>query len=315
MADFRRPGTLGLFDQDVIDTGTMCRWASAAPGPIGLSSRGTSPDIPWQDDNGLQIVLSPVQLAAVFESETLDSAPSLSNRLWGAASVFAGGLELVGAAALLLTPEPTAITKVAGGALGVHGADTASAGLTQVVTGRSTTTLTSKAASSTAESLGADPRTAELIGLGADIAVPLLAGGAGLAKILSVRKGAISLAAEEASGGHTIAKHVGRTEEQLRQRLLTDRRIPVASTFRNLSEAERFIAEALRANREAISSWAKAAAIGERERFIYDAGKAVGFGIVRTMGKAESMTKMLVVLKKVQDQNRIYFVLTAFPML
>jgi hypothetical protein len=45
-----------------------------------------------------------------------------------------GALELVGAAALILTPEPTTITKIAGGALAIHGADTTSSAIVQIAT-------------------------------------------------------------------------------------------------------------------------------------------------------------------------------------
>ena len=85
-------------------------------------------------------------------------------------------MELVGAAALLLTPEPTLVTKVAGGALAVHGSDTTSTGIVQVITGRTRTTLTSQAAAAAAEALGADPKTAKTVGFAVDLAVPVAAG-------------------------------------------------------------------------------------------------------------------------------------------
>lgn len=96
---------------------------------------------------------------------------------------------------------------------------TASAGLRQIASGRDTSTLTSDAAKAAAEALGADPATANMIGLGADIAIPLIAGGVGALRVIAVRRGSISLTAEEAAGGHAIARHVGQTEAQLRARL------------------------------------------------------------------------------------------------
>ena len=268
-----------------------------------------------ENQDGLEIALTPIQLAAVLEGETLEESESLSNRLWGAATLVGGAIELVGAGVLLLTPEPTTVTKIAGGALGVHGVDTASAGIVQIVSGRTRTTLTSQAATAAAEALGADPGTASGVGLAVDISVPLIAGFAGAARALAVRRGAIRLASEEAAGGHTIARHVARTEAQLRARLAAEPKLMAASTFRNLQEAERLISEAVRANKAAIKAWAKLATSGQTKAFPYDAGRIVGQGVIRSTGQLQDLSKMVVVLRKVQQQNRIYFVLTAYPKL
>ncbi|MDR1967945.1 MAG: hypothetical protein LBQ32_04515, partial [Burkholderiaceae bacterium] len=92
------------------------------------------------DENGLQIVLSPVQLAAILEGETVDEQSTVSNRLLGALTVVGGAIELVGSAGLLLTPEPTMVTKAGGVVLAAHGSDTLSTGIQQVWTGRPKTT-------------------------------------------------------------------------------------------------------------------------------------------------------------------------------
>ena len=266
--------------------------------------------------DGLEIVATPVQLAAILEGESIEASATLSNRLWGVVTLAGGAIELVGAAALLLTPEPTMVTKVAGGVLGVHGADTASSGIMQIVSGRTRTTLTSEAARAAAETLGATPETAATVGMAIDIAVPLIAGFAGAARVVAIRRGAISLASEEAAGGHTIARHVERTEAELRARLAAQKAVPAASTFRNLSEAERFVAKALQVNKAAIKEWAKAAKAGQVKAISYNAGRSVvGQGVVRSTGLLHDMRNVVVVIRKVQDQNRIYFVLTAYPKL
>ena len=265
------------------------------------------------NEEGLEIVLTPIQLAAIFESESIEESSSLSNRLWGAATLVGGAVELVGSALLFLAPEPTSITKIAGTALGAHGLDTASTGIMQIVSGQTRTTMTSQAAAAGAEALGASPDTASKVGLAVDIAVPLITGFAGLARALSIRRGAISLVAEEAAGGHTIARHVGRTEAQLRARLATQRRIPAATTFRSLKDAELYVAEALRANKSVIKEWAKNANIGQTKGFTYNAGRNIGEGVVRSTGQFQQMTNMVVVVRKVVEQNRVYFILTAYP--
>ena len=62
------------------------------------------------ESEGLEVVLSPLQLAAILENDSIDQGSCLSNRFWGAASVVGGAMELIGAAALFLAPEPTTVT-------------------------------------------------------------------------------------------------------------------------------------------------------------------------------------------------------------
>lgn len=265
------------------------------------------------EEEGLSIVLTPLQFAAILENESIEESSSLTNRFWGAATVVGGALEMAGGAVLLLTPEPTTITKIAGGTLAVHGADTTATGIMQVISGRTYTTLTSQAVAAAAEALGADPQTAGNVGFAVDIAVPLIAGFAGAARAIAIRRGVVSLAAEETAGGHTIARHVGRTEAVLRARLAAQPGIPAASTFKTLESAGVTVAQALRANKEAIKVWAKTAAVGQTKAFPYEAGRVIGQGVVRSTGKMTDMTKMVVVVRKVIAENRVYFVLTAYP--
>jgi Bacterial CdiA-CT RNAse A domain len=324
MTGFRIPGATGALAGDwgiaqpPIDEGTMCRAATPLPGPLVWASKPPKTEQPdaTTEEAGLQMVLTPVQLAAVLEGETLEEPAPSATRLWGAVTLLAGALELVGAGALLLAPEPTMVTKVAGGALGAHGLDTAGAGLRQIVSGQNQSTVTAHAARSAAELLGADPKTAAQIGVGVDIAVPLLTGLVGALRVLAVRRGALSLMAEEAAGGHAIARHVGRTEAQLQARLVSQPRITAASSFRTLADAERAVSEALKANRVAIKAWAKMAQAGQTQAFHFNAGRVVGEGVVRGSGAGlQAMSNVTVVLRRVVQNDRVYFVLTAFPKL
>ncbi|HEX8081318.1 MAG TPA: RNase A-like domain-containing protein [Jatrophihabitans sp.] len=64
------------------------------------------------------------------------------------------------------------------------------------------------------------------------------------------------LAAHEGvNGGHTLAKHVGKSPEFLRKRLATEPEIKGASTFYNREVAENSIAEVLNAHDKRIQSW------------------------------------------------------------
>jgi Bacterial CdiA-CT RNAse A domain len=311
MAGSRLPVPYGTGPGELVDDGTSCLIASPQPGPLTrLASQASWPTTDGAE--GLEITLTPLQLAAVLEGSTVGEAPTLSTRLWGAATLVGGALELIGAGALLLAPEPTTVTKVAGGVLGAHGVDSVAAGARQIISGEPTNTLTADGAASLSSLLGADPKTAAMIGVAADVAVPLLSM-VGALRVLSVRAGRISLAAEEMTGGHTIARHVGRTEAQLRARLAAQPAIPAASTFRTLAEAEKVVSQALRANKAAILAWSKHAAVGASKAFVYDAGRVVGFGVLRASGSVQTMTRITMVLRRVQQQGRVHFVLTAYP--
>ncbi|HEU0044719.1 RNase A-like domain-containing protein [Sphingomonas sp.] len=183
------------------------------------------------DEDGLRIVPTPPQLAAVLANGTLEQ-PSFAARGWGAARAIFGAVEVLGGGAMLVVPEPTMVTKVGGGALAVHGIDGFQAGVRQAISGLGTDSMTSDATTALAERLGVDPATAERIGDGVDILVPLaVSGGLAAARVAAIRGGRLSLAAQEAAGGHTIARHVGRTEAQLHAQLASQSTIPAASTF------------------------------------------------------------------------------------
>lgn len=266
-----------------------------------------------ETQEGVEIVLTPIQLAAVLEGESIEESASLSNSFWGAVSVVVGALELAAGSALLLTPEPTTLTKLGGGALFVHGTDTMSTGWYQVVSGRTRVTVTAQAVTAAAEFIGADPADAKTIGSAVDLAVPMLGGFVGMARAGAIRGGRVVLTVEEAAGGHTIARHIAKTEADLQARLLRQKGIKAASSFRTLDQAETAVSAVLRHHQSAVKAWAKSATVGTKQEFVLEFGKSVGFGVVRATGKVQEMTKVVVVLRRVQDQNRIYFVLTAYP--
>lgn len=271
-----------------------------------------------QGQEGIDIALTPVQLAAVLTEDTVDEHATLTNRLWGGLRLVGGVLELVGAGALCLAPEPTMASKAGCVVLGAHGADTTSAGAQQVWTGRDTQTLTHQGTAALAQALGADPTTADRIGLAVDIAVPVgMTAWVGAARIAAVRAGRINLLEHEAVagsrlGGHTILKHVGRTEQELRARLVAEPRILAASSFTNLRMAETAVSQALRANATAVKNWAQSAARLDRLTLTHDLGSAMGQGVVRSTGQLQAMRKVLVVLRFETYNGNPYYVLTAY---
>lgn len=271
------------------------------------------------DDQGLTLAITPAQLGAVLCGVDVSASETQANRLTGGLQVLAGSLEMLGAAALVLVPDPSMATKVGGYALAVHGSDTTSAGVWQVWTGRPERTLTHQAAEELALRLGADPNTADRIGTAIDIAVPMfVSAGIGVARITAIRNGRISLIEHEACtgskiGGHTIAKHVGKTEQELRSRLAQEVKLRAVSSFSSLDVAERVLYKAMRANKAGIEAWARHAALGRAKPFTYTASEMVGHGIVRATGKLVQTRKVMFVMKAQQYGGKLYYILTAFP--
>ena len=271
--------------------------------------------------DGISVVLSPTQLTAILSGVTLGPDETSANRMWGGLKLVAGSLEMVGAAALLVAPEPTMVTKVSGWGLAAHGSDTLSAGLWQVWTGKQQRTLTEQSAAELALRLGADSATAQGVGTAVDIAVPFaLSAAVGAARIISVRFGRLSLLEHEAEagarvGGHTILKHVGKTEAELRARLAAEPNTRTASTFKTLAIAERTLYQAVKANRSAIEGWAIRARPGDKQAFFYTAKDVVGYTLNRAHPTWQEARRIRFVLKMESYKGKLYYILTAFPQL
>jgi len=269
-------------------------------------------------EEGFTIALSPVQMAAILTQDNISTSATLSNRLWGGVKVLGGVLELLGAGVLCVTPEPTMATKAGCAIVGVHGSDITSAGLRQIWSGRNQSSLTEQSATALAKLLGANDKTAKNIGLTVDIAVPIGALTVGMLRIGSIQAGRINLLAHEARegsrvGGHTISRHVGISETELRARLAAQARIPAASTFSSLKIAEQVISKAIRLNASRITAWSQSARTGSKLALMNDAGMTIGQGVIRSSGQLVNMSKFRVVLKYETYNNKPYYILTAFP--
>ncbi|WP_350305693.1 RNase A-like domain-containing protein [Photorhabdus viridis] len=270
-----------------------------------------------ESENGLRIVLSPVQLAAVLSDNTITEEETWSNRILGGAGLAAGVVELIGAGGLCLVPDPTTLTKAACVIVGAHSLDVMNASASQIITGRETMTETYREAVDLAKEFGADDYTASEIGLTVDIAVPLsFASIVGAVRVASVRVGRIKLVEHESEtglkpGGHTLAKHVGLSEQELRARLLT---ISRASTFYNQDVAEQVISKALKANSIHLENWAKyALPEGITAPIEYVSSTSIGFGITRGSRYIDKLYKVKVILKYSEYNGQPYYILTAFP--
>ncbi len=71
-------------------------------------------------------------------------------------------------------------------------------------------------------------------------------------KVFGTRK---TLTLDKLLGGHSIEKHVGKSENWLRQRLLEETDLDFASSFRNYETANRVVGKAIKENTAKIEKW------------------------------------------------------------
>ncbi|MCC8404855.1 hypothetical protein LJ655_23775 [Paraburkholderia sp. MMS20-SJTN17] len=269
-----------------------------------------------QDSDGVRVVLSAPQLAAVLTRQSISQTEMLSNRLWGGLQLVGGLLEMVGAGALCVMPEPTMASKAGCIVFGAHGSDTAAAGLRRVWTGRDTATLTQQGTTKLAEAINVSSDMADKIGLSLDMAVPFgFAGSIKAARAASITMGRINLQMHEAKalnpklGGHTIEKHVGKTEAWLRDRLVRDPHIPAASSFTDIRFAEWAISETMNANVARIKAWA-ASPLNDLTLF-KDVGRNVGHAVIRKSGAYVPARRVKLILRYQTYNGMPYYVFTA----
>jgi len=118
------------------------------------------------------------------------------------------------------------------------------------------------------------------------------------------------LSRDEDRGGHTLSKHVGRTDDELRGRLYRERDISAASTWADRAAAEETVAAALRANRDKIENWERRGNRRPNLALHFAAGRVIGRSLMRGDEKVVPCTQAIVVLRADGDG---FFVLTSYP--
>jgi pyruvate/2-oxoglutarate dehydrogenase complex dihydrolipoamide acyltransferase (E2) component len=120
------------------------------------------------------------------------------------------------------------------------------------------------------------------------------------------------LARDEARGGHTLARHVGRTDAQLRERLQREQ-ISAASTYTDRATAERVVARTLARQRSRVDQWL--ARKGSRPNLALDyrgdRKETIGRSLTRRSPQTIPCSDAVVVLR--WDGNRGFIVLTSYP--
>jgi len=271
------------------------------------------------EEGGMTVVMSPVQLAAVLSDKSVTEAETLSNRLLGGLGVLLGAVEMAGATALCIAPEPTGLTKAGCVVVGAHSLDAVQSAARQAITGQDTRSATYQLAVRAAKELGADENTALNIGMTVDIAVPLgFAAAIGAVRVAAIKAGRIKLIQHESvtglkPGGHTLANHVGKTDNELLARFEQNKRLLMSSTFKNLNVAESVISRAIYYNRTNIKSLLGGGKSGGRLTIVYPAGQEIGYGFSRGSTQRISMRCVRIVIELKEYNGKPYYILTAFP--
>jgi hypothetical protein len=120
------------------------------------------------------------------------------------------------------------------------------------------------------------------------------------------------LSADEAMGGHTLQRHVGRSEADLIDRLRREPQISSASTYTDRETAERVIASALRSDSRAFAAWRERR--GRRPNLVvrYRADHVIGRSMARGHSSSVPCDRAVIVLRWDDGRQRDY-VLTSYP--
>jgi hypothetical protein len=115
-------------------------------------------------------------------------------------------------------------------------------------------------------------------------------------------------------GGHTLARHVGKTDAELRSRLRREREISSASTYTDRETAERVVGAALAASAAKITAWEERR--GRRPNlvlhYIDRSTPPLGRALSREQSAPVPCDRVLVILRWDERADRFY-VLTSYP--
>ena len=114
----------------------------------------------------------------------------------------------------------------------------------------------------------------------------------------------------ELKGGHTIARHVGKTDAWLTNRLANNPTLTQASTFTNTATAENVISQTISSNRADITNWLRNNPNSKDFALTFEGTKTIG----RTADSSgvTNSTNANIVLQRSSD-GKSYYVKTAYP--
>ena len=120
------------------------------------------------------------------------------------------------------------------------------------------------------------------------------------------------LSEDEALGGHTLQRHVGKSDADLIRRLDREQQISSASTYTDRATAESVVGAALRADNQAFAAWRRRS--GPRPNFVlrYQANRVIGRSVARGQRQAVPCDRAVIVIRW-DEQRRRSYVLTSYP--
>jgi hypothetical protein len=120
------------------------------------------------------------------------------------------------------------------------------------------------------------------------------------------------LDADERAGGHTLARHVGKTDEELRDRLERQRGISAASTWTDRGTAARTIDATLGQARRRVARWTERS--GGRPNLALDwRGRDVVGRSLQRGARASVDVACAVVVLRWDTRHDDFYVLTSYP--
>ncbi len=118
------------------------------------------------------------------------------------------------------------------------------------------------------------------------------------------------LSKDESAGGHTLRKHVGRTDEELKDRL-TREHISASSAYTDRTAAEGAIGDALLQNQTRIEDWMARSGGHPNLVLDYHGDQPIGRTLHRGDSTSQPCSDAKVVLRWLSSSE--YYVLTSYP--
>lgn len=116
---------------------------------------------------------------------------------------------------------------------------------------------------------------------------------------------------DEALGGHTLRRHVGRSDEQLVERLAREPDISAASTYNDREAAEKTVGEALAQEKSRVESWLNRSDGHPNLALQFHGSDLIGRSILRGEHASQPCYDAAVILR--WDGGRRFHVLTTYP--
>ena len=119
------------------------------------------------------------------------------------------------------------------------------------------------------------------------------------------------LGRDEQRGGHTLARHVARKDDELRERLERERNISAASTWTERATAEAVVGEALARERGRVEGWTRRGLPRANLAWHYNAGRVIGRSLRRGDTQTVPCSSAVIVLRAEGPES--FYVLTTYP--